>query len=480
MTGRNEFENRKSKIENLTRREILGVAAAGAAVAALGGCAPVARRLANEDPPLPLPSGDALPTVRLLSRAGFGPRPGDVARVEQIGAQAYVQAQLKAAATEDISLQLQLQRLDVLQIDDPDLEDLPRENVIHQLQQAALLRAVHGRNQLLERMVDFWTNHFNVYARKGDSAFRKGADERDVIRANALGRFPELLRASSRSPAMLAYLDNPQNLESHPNENYARELMELHTLGLGGGYSQRDVQEVARCFTGWTIEDRFLRPRWKLRFVPERHDNGAKRVLGHVIPAGGGERDADMVLDILANHPSTAHFIAKKLVRHFYGAEHERLIGETAQRYQASAGDIPHLIAPLLDPALLADAPPVLKRPFDYIVSTVRATGGFTDGGGPIQGHLSAMGEPLYQWPMPDGYPIKTSSWTGSMLPRWNFAHAFAAGSISGTAPNDSRFESIFSRRPASSDEALLAVSKGKASQEALALYLASPSFQWW
>src|SRR5579862_932654 len=186
-----------------SRRELLGMAAAGAAASVVSGCAPVARRFASDDPVLPLPEGDTHPTVRLLSRAAFGPRPGDVARVEQMGTGPFLDASLKASAPEDLSLLMQLQRLDVLQIDDPDLEDLPRENVIGQLQQAALLRAVHGRNQLLERMVDFWSNHFNVYARKGDGAFRKGREEGDVIRSNALGNFPDLLRASSRSPAML-------------------------------------------------------------------------------------------------------------------------------------------------------------------------------------------------------------------------------------------------------------------------------------
>jgi uncharacterized protein (DUF1800 family) len=332
-------------------------------------------------------------------------------------------------------------------------------------------------------MADFWTNHFNVYSRKGDGSFRKGADERDVIRRHAVGSFPALLRASARSPAMLAFLDNTQNLKSHPNENYARELMELHSLGIGGGYTQLDVQEVARCFTGWTIEDRFLRPRGKLRFDPERHDDGQKLVLGHVIPPGGGERDVDQVLDILGSHPSTARFIARKLVRYFYGEEDPKLIDATAERYRDTGGDIPSLIGPLLDPNLLAGAPPVLKRPFDYIASCVRATGGYTDGGTPIQAHLVAMGEPLYQWPMPDGYPTKTTSWTGNMLPRWNFAYALATGSVGGSgtdlAPGLDAFETVLGRRPAPRDQATLDLVHGKPAGEALALFLASPEFQW-
>ena len=237
-------------MNRLSRRECLVLGAA----AGLAGCAPVARRFGGHEASLPLPAGNVHPAVRLLCRAGFGPTPGDVARVTATGHDSYLAGQLTASRDEDLGLKMQLHRLDVLQLDDPETEDLPQGEIIRQLQQAAILRAVHGNNQLLERMVDFWSNHFNVYARKGDAAFRLGTDQREVIRSNALGTFPNLLRASTRSAAMLAFLDNTQNLRSHPNENYARELMELHTLGIGGGYTQRDVQEVARCFTG--VDDR--------------------------------------------------------------------------------------------------------------------------------------------------------------------------------------------------------------------------------
>jgi uncharacterized protein (DUF1800 family) len=280
---------------------------------------------------------------------------------------------------------------------------------------------------------------------------------------------------------MLAYLDNTQNLKSHPNENYARELMELHTLGLGGGYSQKDVQEVARCFTGWTIEDRFLRPKGKLRFVEERHDDGAKLVLGNVIPAGGGEKDAALVLQILARHPSTSRFVARKLVRQFYGDENPALTDLVASRYEASGGDVKQMIEPLFAPATLSDAPPILKRPFEYIVSSIRTVGGYTDGGRQVQDHLVAMGEPLYQWPMPDGYPTKTSSWTGSMLPRWNFAYSFATGKIGGTGFEsvDDPFEATLSRRPTEADATLKRVITDRKMADSVAICLSSPEFQW-
>ena len=465
----------------ISRRDCFRIGGVATGAALLGGCAPIARRFVSHPQDLPLPAGDVQPTVRLLNRTGFGPRPGDVARVEAMGHDAYVEHILKADQPEDLGLLMQLQHLDVEQIDDPDIEDLPRAEVLRQLQQAAILRAVYGANPLQERMFDFWTNHFNIYALKGDSAFRKGGDERRVIRENALGSFGDLLRASSRSPAMLAFLDNTQNFKRHPNENYGRELMELHTLGVGGGYTQKDVQEVARCFTGWTIENRFLRPKGKLRFDPELHDDGQKLVLGHVIPPGGGEKDAETVLQILCAHPSTARFISTKLTRYFHGQDDPAIIVSAAAAFTATNGDICSVLRAILRPDAIAESAPIVKRPFHLIASAIRATGGDSDGNNPIQSHLLAMGEPLYQWPMPDGYPIKTSAWTGSMLPRFNFAQALASGDIRGTSIGIVKdpFEATHQRHLGPSDGALMDAVKGKGREEALALCLAAPSFQW-
>jgi uncharacterized protein (DUF1800 family) len=463
-------------VTRVGRRELIGL---GVAAAVLSGCAPLARRFADHPTELPLPNGDIHPGQRLLNRAGFGPRPGDLARLHLMGWDAYLRDQLSGAKTESIGLRMQLQRQDVEQISDPDIEDLPQGEVIRQLQQNAILRAVYGENQLHERMADLWTNHFNVYVRKGDSAFRKGFDERDVIRKHALGTFPDLLRASAHSVAMLAYLDNPQNLDRHPNENYARELMELHTLGVGGGYTQKDVQEVARCFTGWTIETRFLHAKGTLRFDPDRHDVGAKLVLGHVIPAGGGPRDIDAVLDILLAHPSVSRFVAKKLVTYFYGEEDARLIEKTAAVYRSTGGDVPSMVGPLLQPDVLADAPPKIKRPFDLIASAVRATGGDTDGDTPVLNHLVAMGEPVYQWPMPDGYPTRAASWAAGMLPRWNFAHAFSHGQIAGTTPGtpqDLVGDTLGERAGSASKISKMGLGS---SAQAMTLCLAAPEFQW-
>jgi uncharacterized protein (DUF1800 family) len=209
--------------------------------------------------------------------------------------------------------------------------------------------------------------------------------------------------------------------------------MELHTLGVHGGYTQKDVQEVARCLTGWTVEQRFLRRRGAFRFDASRHDDGPKTVLGVKIPAGGGERDGERVLEILAAHPSTARFLARKLCRYFLGAEGTPWEAKLAAIYTKTGGDIRAMLRPLLLSEELLAAPPILKRPFDFMVSALRALSADTDGGKPLQEHLSRMGQPLYQWPMPDGYPDRTASWTGSLLARWNFALALSAGEVSGT-----------------------------------------------
>ena len=203
---------------------------------------------------------------------------------------------------------------------DPDtglLFDEDDHRLIGALRQSAILRAVYSRRQLQERMVEFWSDHFNIYAFKGQGPQFKVVDDHETIRAHALGKFRDLLGASARSAAMLGYLDNTSNRKGVPNENYARELMELHTLGVHGGYTQRDVKEVARCLTGWTTEKHWHRGRFL--FDPDAHDNGAKQVLGLTIAPGGGVTDGERVLDMLAGHPSTARHLARKLCVHFLG-----------------------------------------------------------------------------------------------------------------------------------------------------------------
>ena len=375
----------ETKTVCLSRRECLQKAAivgSSLSVAALSGCSEVVRRtiparVAAEKIALP-PTSDLDPVVRLLNRAGFGPAPGDIASVAAQGTVAYVKSQLAAPTDDDaeeMGLKLRLANIEVLSGDPYDLNDLGDSEILRQLSQATLLRAIYSPYQLRERMVDFWSNHFNLYARKrisgGDLSpvfvqSLVGRDSLSVIRQHALGHFPTMLKASARSPAMLTYLDNQKNRKGVANENYAREIMELHTLGIGGGYTQKDVQEVARCLTGWGIEDGFMRNRESFAYDKNQHDDGEKIVLGHRIPSGGGESDGDTVLEILARHPSTAKFIAKKMVNYLYGAEDAGLIAETAAVYSKTDGDISAMVSHLLLSEKMADAPPILKRPFDF------------------------------------------------------------------------------------------------------------------
>ncbi|MDT7543028.1 MAG: hypothetical protein QOE33_2932 [Acidobacteriota bacterium] len=376
------------------------------------------------------------------------------------------------------------------------------QKVTAELQASRIMRAVYSERQLQEVMVDFWTNHFNVYAPKGADRWFLVSYDRDVIRPHAFGNFKDLLVATAESPAMLFYLDNfqsvsptanqnqrraaaarfnqnpmlnnalgvrrdrmpqqpgqmpvPQRQKRGINENYARELMELHTLGVDGGYTQKDVQEVARCFTGWTIID----PRGAANYAgfvdeartgtfyfnPRLHDDGEKLVLGHKIPAGGGINDGMMVLDILAHHPSTAKFIATKLSRKFVSDNPTpELVGRVAAAYMKSNGDIRETLRAIFTSPEFNSPENYrakIKTPFELAVSAVRALGGDTNGAPPIHQWIGRMGEPLYQYQAPTGYPDTAEHWvnTGALLERINFALALVSNRIPGTHVDLSRF----------------------------------------
>jgi uncharacterized protein (DUF1800 family) len=434
----------------LNRRDCLRAGAAAGAGAALSGCSLVARRFTHPEAPksITLPEGPVDPIVRLVNRVSYGPTPGEITRVVKMGAEAYVSQQLNPDDDEPSILSTRIGGLEAFQLQTAELFDLPREELIRQIQQHAILHSIYSPHQLRERMVEFWSNHFNIYARKGDGAWYLPADGVQVIRKNALGNFPDLLRASAHSPAMLQYLDNQVNRKMDQkgggaNENYARELMELHTLGVHGGYTQKDVQEVARCLTGWALEDRSLGERLfaadrklpgSFRFDPKRHDEGVKTVLGQRIGPNGGVQDGEQVLDILASHPSTAKFISQKICRYFLGDAADAWTPKVADIYLKTNGDVKAMLRPILLSEELRTGPAILKRPYDYAVSALRALNADTDGGKGLQAQLAGMGQPLFQWPMPDGYPDRTAAWTGSLLHRWNFALALVEGQVGGTS----------------------------------------------
>ncbi|GIV17936.1 MAG: hypothetical protein KatS3mg022_3371 [Armatimonadota bacterium] len=326
----------------LSRRECLHlVLLAGAGM--ITGCQPILRR-AMAPPPLVtgLPAREGLPAdVRWLNRITFGVALTELDRLAELGKVAYLEQQLHPNEMgEQWLVRLRLRGFEIFQAAPAELGDLPVPEVLRQLQQHAILRAVYSRYQLYERMVDFWRDHFNVYAHKGLCAYYLPQYERDVLRKHALGKFSDLLKATARSPAMLLYLDNYRNRRGVPNENYARELMELHTLGVHGGYTQKDVQEVARCFTGWTVEERFLHPRGTFRFDLSQHDDGEKQVLVQHLPAGGGIEDGERVLEMLALHPSTAKHLCRKLCMHFMGHTPETIVHRLSGVYLSTGGDI--------------------------------------------------------------------------------------------------------------------------------------------
>ena len=430
--------------------------------------------------------------LHALNRLGYGPRPGDVERVRRIGVAAYVDEQLSPSGLADPAVEQALPAYPVLARSAADLvreypqptpqvrqqlasgqmsrqaaaEMYPPERrpavITAQMQAARVTRAVLSERQLEEVLVDFWFNHFNVYAQKGAVRWMLPAYEREAIRPHVLGRFRDLVLATARHPAMLFYLDNwlstradlvmPRGPNAGRraglNENYARELMELHTLGVDGGYTQQDVVEVARCFTGWTID----RPQQGGGFVfrTAAHDRGEKRVLGQVIPAGGGREDGERVIDILARHPATARFIAIKLARRFVSDDPPpALVERAAATFQRTDGSIRAVLVTILTSPEFWSAEAYrakIKTPLEVVASAVRtldgrlvagAAGqdGLGDGGMVLAREVARLGEPLYEAQPPTGYPDRAESWvnTGALLGRMNFALGLAHNHLRGT-----------------------------------------------
>ena len=347
-----------------------------------------------------------------------------------------------------------------------------------ELQSAKLARAVISERQLQEVMVDFWENHFSVFAGKGLTRFLIADYERDAIRPHALGKFRDLLGAVAKSPAMLFYLDNwrsaadstrptlaargsprrvpaalgPTTPRRAPaarasaaprpphrnglNENYGRELMELHTLGVDGGYTQQDVIEVARAFTGWSIDPRD----GSFVFRPQLHDAGAKVVLGHRLAAGRGIEDGEDVLDILASSPATARFVARKLVVHFVSdSAPAALVERVAQTYMRTGGDIREMMRTIAtSPEFFSRASyrAKVKTPFELVASALRAMGAAPDTGHRTATLVARLGQPIFGRQTPDGWPDHGDAWmnTGAILNRINFGLALAAGHIPGAS----------------------------------------------
>ncbi|MBW2415413.1 MAG: DUF1800 domain-containing protein, partial [Deltaproteobacteria bacterium] len=429
------------------------------------------------------------------------PRPGERARARQLGPEAWLDDQLSRARRGDAGLDLRLAAHPSLTLTpeamagEDEFRDMRRgrqpdpkqkrrmamrlRQVAVDLAGARFVRAVHGERALLEVMIDFWSNHFSIFARKSLVAGLLPEFQRNALERHALGRFGDLLLATAKSPAMLVSLDNWNSTAPRGpglarlvagrggiNENYARELLELHTLGVDGGYTQRDVEEVARVLTGWTLESR-RKP--VFRFRPQLHDDGTKRVLGRTL-RGGGMAEGEKLLKQLAEHPSTARHVSRKLARRFVADDPPRaLVDRAAGTFERTRGDISQVLRTILLSPEMAD--PVnrkLKTPLRFAASALRETDGETDGGRPVLAALGRLGEVPFFARTPAGFPEYASAWAdpGAALERMGFAFALAHERLSGTWPG----EATPARAPRP---------RGLSRAEALAVQLASPEFQW-
>jgi uncharacterized protein (DUF1800 family) len=418
----------------------------------------------------PAPDAQAQ-ALHVLNRLAFGPRPGDVERVASMGVRRWIDQQLhpetiplppdltarlaaldtvNRSAGESLDEFLTLRR--EVKMDDEGAKQHRHQVEMRAARQAAearLLRAIESPRQLEEVMVDFWYNHFNVFAGKGIDRALVTSYERDAIRPYALGSFRALLGATARHPAMLFYLDNAVSSAPRPdakgkarglNENYARELMELHTLGADGGYTQRDVTELARMLTGWTFEQRpkFLhvaRADDLFRFDARRHDAGPKTWLGQAI-APAGEQEGEYALDVLAMHPATAHHVSRELAQYFVSDDPPpALVDRMAATWLASRGDIRAVLATLFASRefMAADAVGAkFKTPYQFVVSAVRASGEPVANVQPLVNTMNQLGMPLYGCQTPDGYKNTQDAWLNpnALTRRIAFATALAAGRL--------------------------------------------------
>lgn len=380
-----------------------------------------------------LPNDDSInwkdPLLRLMRRITSGMTAADIVAARKMGFTAYLNSQLAPAddSAVDAFVSAKYTML-AMPYDTLIMQDAGEVN--NQLMDAALYRAAFSKNQLLERMVDFWTDHFTISLNK--VGIRKTIDDRTVIRAHALGKFPDLLRATSKSPAMLVYLD--QNLSRYPtpNQNYAREVMELHTMGVNGGYSQTDVAELSRILTGWSVS------RANFVFNRNSHDrgqNGPKLFLGRTFPvmpstAATAEmlKEGEDALDMLVAHPSTANYISLKMARWLLAyAPPQDVVDRTAAVYLATGGDIPSMIRTILTPTNLMVSAAKYRRPFHYAAASLRALGANVTNIRSLRATADTMGMPMFQWEQPNGYPDRIEWWSGLVLLRWRFASALAA-----------------------------------------------------
>src|SRR2546421_488633 len=420
-----------------------------------------------------------------LNRLAYGPRPGEIERVAAGGVLRWIDAQLAPDKIDDETVAKREREFDVLKYDRGDLArlyaevqrarqerkrmgeiaaDKPDDSPVAmkgrrfaaQFQQLAVVRAALSERQLYEVMVDFWTNHFNVYFAKGADRFLTPDYVEHTIRPHAMGRFEDLLIATAKSPAMLFYLDNwesvapgaampfplsarrrrGQGVRTGINEDYARELLELHTLGVDGGYGQHDVIDVARIFTGWSIR----RPQQgaDFEFHDWAHDTGDKQVLDIEFERGHGMDEGIRLLKLLANHPATTHHISRQLCQRFVNDDPpDGCVDDAVAAWQRSRGDIREVLRAIFhgpDFWAAANVRAKVKTPLEFVVSAARAVAAEPDTSPRLAQVVARLGEPLYLHVAPDGYPEREAAWvnSGGLLDRMNAAVALASGKLPG------------------------------------------------
>jgi uncharacterized protein (DUF1800 family) len=407
--------------------------------------------------------------VHLLNRLSLGISPGDVDRVQSIGIDKYVQQQLNPETiSEPAILTDRLAKLETINLSPVELfqrynpnrqvngqqptqevkkiQQQQAKQVTNEAIEARLWRSIYSQRQLQEVMVDFWYNHFNVYADKGIDRLWVGAYEREAIRPNALGKFRNLLGATARHPAMLFYLDNWQNSAPNAtnkgrfrglNENYARELMELHTLGVDGGYKQDDIVTLAKIFTGWGFKQpgQKIHDGYSFQFNATRHDFSNKLFLDRSI-AGSGIAEGDLALDILSKHPSTARQISFKLAQYFVADNPPKsLVDRLSKRFTATDGDIKLVLTTLFNSPEFWNNKYYgvkFKTPYQYAISSIRSTGMDVNNVKPLNDFLKQLGMSIYGCPTPNGYKNTQEAWLNpdSMTRRINYAANLANGKL--------------------------------------------------
>jgi hypothetical protein len=494
----------------------LGAGALGALAASGSAVQAQPPRGAGRSAPLPAgrpPGSDVAmqwrdPLLRLVRRVTMGMVPAEIALARHLGYAGYLEYQLNADAIDDSEVDALVgTRLPLLAMTGAQLRTQDQNEVMNQLFDATWYRALFSRRQLKERMVEFWTDHFSIDIEVQNVVFTKVADDRDVIRRHALGNFRDMLTASAHSAAMLNYLNQNTSRTPTPNQNYAREIMELHTLGADGGYTQNDVAELSRILTGWSTDANGA-------FIWRRanHDRNAKLFLGRTFPAmavtatdAAMKGEGDTAIEMLLAHPSTARYVSYKMARWLLAYEPPANVVEaTAAAFTRTNGDIKAMVRAILTSRNLSAAPAKYKRPFHLGLSAMRALGA-TPATIPnvrnARRNNESLGQPVFRWDQPDGYPDNVAWWSGLVLSRWQHMQYLSTQTSATTYRSDSALfrapdtpEGVLAQlntrcyggeMPATLRTALLGYLRGGTYNDArvretLSLALSANEFQWY